>query len=75
MSGEASAAFTDLVTGRECVLVLHPGRLPQVRHPGCIFPADVAVGLDAFYCRSCRWNGRVSGAWVRDMTMGSHPPE
>ena len=60
--------FTDLVRLRECELVIEPGRLPRVRHPGCIVLADVSVELDAFYCRFCQWNGRVPGAWVHDLT-------
>lgn len=38
-----------------------------VEHPDCDQLADVAVHLDAFYCPTCRWNGRITGGWVVDM--------
>jgi len=59
--------FTDLVTSRTCWLETYAGR-PVVKHPGCPVRAEVSVELDAFYCRFCQWNGRVSGAWVLDVT-------
>jgi hypothetical protein len=68
--------FTDLVSGRECTLVIPPdGRVfpkpgePKIgiRHPGCDELADVVVGADAFFCTGCRWGGRVPGAWCVDM--------
>ena len=62
--------FTDLVSGQECTLILEPGQMPRVEHPDCVVPAEVAVDLDAFYCRFCQWNGRVSGAWVMAMKAG-----
>lgn len=72
--------FTDLVHWAECTLVIPPGGVvypgpgqPKigVEHPGaageaCIVLADLAIELDAFYCRLCQWNGRVSGAWCLD---------
>jgi hypothetical protein len=72
----AEFPFTDPVTGRECVLCIPPGGrvypLPGqpktgVRHPGCDHLADLSVSLDAFWCRACLWNGRVSGAWAIEM--------
>jgi hypothetical protein len=72
----AEYPFTDLISGRECVLVIPPGGrmypLPGqpktgIRHPGCDHLGDLAVGLDAFLCLACRWSGRVSGAWCTDM--------
>lgn len=38
-----------------------------VEHPGCKELADVSVDLDAFFCTTCHWNGRISGAWAFDM--------
>jgi hypothetical protein len=67
--------FTDLISRRECVLRvglgvdrLRPG-LPGavVLHGECPTPADVSPDLDCFYCPDCRWNGRISGAWVMDV--------
>lgn len=73
--------FTDMVSGRECTLVIPPdGRLfpkpgePMVgiRHPDCDELADVSVILDAFFCSRCsHGNGRVSGAWCIDMIEAS----
>jgi hypothetical protein len=78
--------FTDLVCGATCTLVIPPGGQvypsapgePKigVEHPGaagepaCIVLADISLGLDAFYCRFCGWNGRISGAWVVDVITG-----
>lgn len=59
--------FTDLATRRQCELLTQPGKPPRVIHPACGAYADVSVQFDAFYCPICRWNGRVSGAWVADM--------
>ena len=73
----AEYQFTDLISGRECTLVIPPGgRLfpkpgePKIgiRHPGCDELADVSVLLDAFFCSRCsHGKGRVSGAWCLDM--------
>lgn len=78
----AEFPFTDPVTGRECVLCIPAGgrvypRAGQpktgIRHPGCDQLADLCAELDAFWCRVCRWNGRVSGAWA--MTMIKEVPD
>ena len=37
-----------------------------VTHPDCDQAADVSIHLDAFYCQTCKWNGRISGAWAVD---------
>lgn len=72
MRSTAEHDFTDLVSGRECTLVIPPdGRVfpkpgePKtgIRHPDCGQLADVSVGLDAFFCTKCQWNGRVPGVW------------
>ena len=72
----ARFAFVDPIRDCECVLVVPPdGRVfpshgePKigVEHPGCTQAADLSIELDAFYCTTCRWNGRVSGAWCVDM--------
>lgn len=47
-------------------LVIGTDGLRGVGHPDCDQLADVSLELDAFYCSACRWNGRVSGAWVVD---------
>jgi hypothetical protein len=57
--------FVDPISGRQCFLATDP--LLGVAHPNCPELADVTVELDAFYCRACGWNGRVSGAWVMDV--------
>jgi hypothetical protein len=71
--------FTDLASGAECELVIPlGGRVyprdgePQigVAHPECAELADLAVELDAFYCRFCQWNGRISGAWAAGLISG-----
>jgi hypothetical protein len=81
------APFTDLARLRECVLVIPPGGSvcpaapgdPRigVEHPGadgpCIVLADIALDLDAFYCRLCQWNGRISGAWATDLIRAVFP--
>lgn len=76
---EVRRAFTDPAGGGRCVLVVPDGgavfpRAGQpkigVEHPRCGLLADLAVALDAFYCppsRGCGYNGRVSGAWCRDV--------
>ena len=61
--------FNDAISGRSCELVIPLGSRYQpsgIRHPGCIALADLSMELDAFYCRSCGMNGRVSGAWCAD---------
>lgn len=69
-------AFTDLVSGAQCVLVVpaggrvypRPGEPKAgVEHPGCGVLADLCIELDAFWCPGCGWSGRVSGAWCVDV--------
>jgi hypothetical protein len=76
------AAFYELVRGGECTLVVpSAGRVfPQaggaktgVAHPGCDAVADLAIELDAFFCPACHRNGRVSGAWCRDVIEAAGP--
>jgi hypothetical protein len=76
------AAFYELVRGGECTLVVPPGGrvYPQageakigVEHPRCDAVADLAIELDAFFCPACHRNGRVSGAWCRDVIEGAGP--
>lgn len=71
-----SHPFTDPVSGQSCSLVIPPaGRIfpspgePKtgVRHPGCPEVAGLSLDLDAFWCPSCGWNGRISGAWAAEM--------
>jgi hypothetical protein len=68
-------AFTDPVSNEECALVIPPdGRVfpsagqPMIgaAHPRCTVTAELSLGLDAFWCPACKWNGRVSGAWCAD---------
>ena len=79
-AGEVRAAFTDPASNAECALVIPPGGrvYPRpgeaktgVAHPGCPAIADLAIGLDAFWCPKCGWNGRISGAWAGDMIAGA----
>jgi hypothetical protein len=80
MPGAVRRAFTDVVSNRECVLVIPPdGRIyPQpgqakigIAHPGCETLADLAIELDAFWCPAGLWNGRISGAWCYDVIGGA----
>lgn len=73
--------FLDPISDRFAALVLPPGGRvypvpgePKigVAHPNCDHLADVSVDLDCFYCPVCRWNGRISGAWVDDLL---HPAD
>lgn len=66
MSGHA---FIDPISDRECVL--HIGDEAGIEHPGCQFRAEVYPALDAFFCRECQWNGRISGAWFMDLLRAS----
>ncbi len=77
------APFYEDVQGGECELVVPPGGkvYPQageakigVAHPGCTTVADLALELDAFFCPRCHRNGRVSGAWCRDVIEAASPP-
>jgi hypothetical protein len=65
--------FTDPVSGRECTV--HFGEAPGVEHPDCTFRAEVSPEIDAFYCRHCGWNGRISGAWFMDLLNASTASE
>lgn len=58
--------FTDLVSGEPCALVIRMTGPAEVAHPRCYELADLVMGLDAFYCTKCQYNGRVSGAWCSD---------
>ena len=65
--------FLDPIRGQMCALVIpvdgtvwHEPKI-GVAHPDCDALADLSVELDAFHCQSCRWKGRVSGAWCVDM--------
>lgn len=60
-----SHEFIDRVTGKACTLHVAEGWI-GVEHPGCDHPADVALSIDAFFCRVCTHNGRISGAWAAD---------
>lgn len=75
---EQAHPFTDPVSGRSVVLVMtdDPESRPYdgshgVRHDGCDRLADVSPELDAFYCRACRFSGRISGAWFMDLWMAA----
>lgn len=62
--------FLDPVNdGAECTLVipLTSAKRAAVAHPHCTKLADLSADLDAFFCRSCHQNGRISGAWATDM--------
>ncbi len=67
--------FTDPISRQVCTLHVQGGWV-GIEHPGCDQIADPAVSLDSFYCPSCGFNGRVSGAWVVDMADQPHdlPP-
>lgn len=70
-------AFDDPISG--CSVVLHVDGTKSafdgltVEHAGsgpdglCPTRADVSADLDAFFCPTCRWNGRISGAWAFDL--------
>lgn len=66
-----SREFTDPISNRVCTLHVAPAEdfwlAAKVQHPDCGGLADVSADLDCFYCQVCRWNGRVSGAWVVDL--------
>lgn len=73
---EVIVGFSEPVRTKWCELVIPDGGrvFPSadepkigVRHPDCDELADLALELDAFYCQSCRYNGRISGAWAHDV--------
>jgi len=64
MASAADLTFIDPISGATCEIIIEPGKPPKVKHPGCVVLADIALDLDAFYCRFCHMNGRVPGAWV-----------
>ena len=61
-------AFTDPIRNTRVTLMIDPAaRLFDaltVAHPHCESRADVSANLDAFYCQSCGWNGRINGRWA-----------
>lgn len=63
--------FTDPISHRACTLHVQEGFM-GVEHPGCDQLADVAITLDAFFCRSCTHNGRISGAWASDLYVAAN---
>ena len=78
MSNPTTATFTDPTCGETCVLVIpndvdasvwtnRPSLKIGVQHPRCGSLADLSVELDCFYCPTCGWNGRISGAWAVDL--------
>lgn len=76
--------FVDPISQEHCFLVVPPGgRIfpvkgqPKigVRHGTCAETADLAVELDAFYCPTCGWNGRISGAWAIEMINAAGPED
>lgn len=60
-------AFRELASGTHCFLAFEPNGKPVIKHPKCQEMADVIAELDAFYCMKCRYSGRISGAWVREI--------
>ena len=71
-----TAAFVDPISRKTCRLVVptdgrvYPNRgEPKIgiEHNNCPELADLSIELDAFYCRACQWNGRISGAWAVDV--------
>ena len=72
--------FIDPISGKRCFLVIPAGGhcypaigQPKIgiRHPRCVILADLAAELDAFWCRNCHWNGRISGQWAMDKIADS----
>lgn len=58
---------------QECAVVFTvdngTGTIAGISHPHCDKLADVSLELDAFYCLACKYNGRVSVAWIHDMAI------
>lgn len=73
-----SETFTDPICEATCTLHVAPWLdfwlAAKVEHPGCTHLADVSADLDCFYCQTCRWNGRITGAWVFDLWADAQPP-
>lgn len=57
--------FDDPISGR--TVILHLGDRQGVEHHGCPDLAEVFPHLDAFYCTTCRWSGKISGVWFTEM--------
>lgn len=66
----ASYPFTDPVTGGK--VTVHFGDTAGVEHPNCDYRAEVVPDLDAFFCRHCGRNGRISGVWFLEL-LDQHP--
>lgn len=74
MSINVHFTFNDAVNnGQECKLVFTvndgTGMIAGISHPSCDRLADISLDLDAFYCTACKYNGKVSGAWINDMRI------
>lgn len=61
--------FVDPISGQTVTLHITGSQYGDagVGHPGCDHLAEVYPDLDAFYCPSCGWNGRITGAWFMDL--------
>lgn len=73
MVSRRSVVFVDPISDEECALYVQ-GPNPSffdgksgVAHPRCNHLADVSADLDAFYCKACGRNGRISGGWAIDV--------
>jgi hypothetical protein len=66
----AAHAFTDPVSRQPCTLHVQAGWM-GVEHPSCDHLADVALSIDAFFCRVCTHNGRISGSWASDLYIAA----
>lgn len=71
MADRCRHPFIDPVSGEQVILHMDPDA-PGVEHGACPYRAEVFPELDAFFCRHCTWNGRISGVWfVELLTRGS----
>ena len=61
-------SFVDQVSRKR--VTAHFGDNPGIEHPGCQYRAEACPEYDAFFCRHCGMNGRMSGAWFMDMLNG-----
>jgi hypothetical protein len=68
--GTEAYPFIDQASGRE--MAVYFGDHAGVEHPDCDYLAEVMPDLDAFFCRYCQWNGRISGAWFMGL-LEAHP--